>query len=89
MNNWDIVSVSSKGQMVIPRKIREGLHILDGEKLKIIVTENAFIVKKFPDEREELLMAAKNIRAGAKKKRLKKSDLKKIIDESRKARIGE
>lgn len=36
--------------------------------------KNTLIIKKFPDEHEELFVAATNIHEGAKKKRLKKSD---------------
>lgn len=84
MQNWDIVSVSSKGQMVIPQKVREFLNIHDGERLKITTAQNAFIVKKFADERKDLLEAARHISEDVRKKGLKKSDLKKMIEESRK-----
>lgn len=42
----DVTKVSSKGQTVIPKEIRERLGILPGEKLLVITRDEEIILKK-------------------------------------------
>jgi AbrB family looped-hinge helix DNA binding protein len=44
------VTVSSKGQVVIPRKIREKLKIVKGTKLELIELGEELILIRLPDD---------------------------------------
>ena len=47
MTNIDIIKMSSKGQIVIPQEMRQG--IKEGDKLVIIQSEGKLILKKATD----------------------------------------
>ena len=42
----DVVKVSSKGQIVIPKEIREVLGIVPGSRLIVILTDHGILLKK-------------------------------------------
>ena len=46
MENIEITSVSSRGQIVIPQSLRNRLKIHEGEKFVIIGEENTIVLKK-------------------------------------------
>lgn len=46
MENIEITSVSSRGQVVIPQKLRDKLRIREGEKFIIIGEDNTIVLKK-------------------------------------------
>ncbi len=84
MENIEVTSISSRGQVVIPLKIRDRLHLLEGEKLIVLADEDTIILKKLeaPSFKgfEKLL---KKTREFAKKKGLKESDVEGAIKEAR------
>lgn len=43
--NIDMVTVSSKGQIVLPAKMRNSFSIASGDKLAVYATENAILLK--------------------------------------------
>ncbi len=45
----EVVSVSSKGQIVIPKKIREAMGIVKGEKFVVISDKDAILLKRLKD----------------------------------------
>lgn len=45
----DIISVSSKGQIVIPEKVRKNLKIKEGSKLALFEQDGVLLLKKEED----------------------------------------
>lgn len=85
MSIFDVTSVSSKGQIVIPNKIREFMHLEPGTKL-IVVQEGDNILLK-PIKEPKIDQFTKIISIGEKVRReinLKKKDIEKAIQEVRK-----
>lgn len=42
----DMTKVSDKGQVVIPKEVRDRLHFSEGSKLLVIATEDAVILQR-------------------------------------------
>ena len=80
MEQIEITSVSSRGQVVIPQSLREKLNIHEGEKFIIIGEDNIIILKKVEMPSfsgfEKLL---KKTREFANKANLKESDVEEAI----------
>ena len=76
MEEVEVTSLSSRGQVVIPQHIREALHLNEGTKFVVIGEEDTIILKKIglPDFKgfEKLL---KKTQSWAKKKGLKPEHL--------------
>ncbi len=85
MENIEITSVSSRGQVVIPQSLRDRLKIREGEKFVVIGEDNTIILKKIEMPSfsgvDKLL---KKTREFAKKKVLKETDVEEAIREARK-----
>lgn len=85
MENIEVTSVSSRGQVVIPQKIRDKLNITEGEKFVVIGEDNTIILKKLeaPSFRgfDKLL---KKTREQVKKQKLTEKDVEESIKEFRK-----
>ena len=45
----EVATVSSKGQIVIPKEIRDAMGIVKGEKFVIISDEDAILLKRIKD----------------------------------------
>ena len=84
MENIQITSISSRGQVVIPQNLRERLRIQAGEKFIVIGEDNTIVLKKLEMPSfsgvDKLL---KKTREFAKEKGLKKSDVKEAIVNTR------
>lgn len=84
MESIEITSVSSRGQIVIPQKIREKLHIHEGEKFIVMGKQNTILLKKLEvpsfKEFDKLL---KKTRDFAKKKKLSRKDVEYAVKSSR------
>ncbi len=50
----DIISVSSRGQIVIPEKVRKRFRITKGSKLVLIEQDDALVLKKEEDVAAQL-----------------------------------
>jgi antitoxin PrlF len=85
MENIEITSMSSRGQIVIPQSLRDKLRIHEGEKFVVIGEDNTIVLKKLEMPSfsgvEKLL---KKTREFAKQKGLKETDLEESINEARK-----
>lgn len=78
----DVTSVSSKGQVVIPTKIRQRLGIVEGSKFVILTDgENVLLKPIAPPKWQTFEALVKESQALAKKAGLKKTDLAKAIRE--------
>jgi len=84
MESIEVTSISSRGQVVIPRKIRERLNLQEGEKFVVVGENDTIVFKKLgvPSFKgfDKLLNKTREF---AKKKGLKESDLSESIKESR------
>lgn len=86
MSEVEITKMSSKGQIVIPRQLREEMNIKEGEVFAVVGSEDAIILKKIetPSEREVFEKLNQKWSAFAKKKGWKEEDLQNIIQKRRK-----
>ena len=60
----DTVNVSSRGQIVIPEKIRKSMGIKEGSKLIAIEKDDELVLKKESDILKKLEMSSKKEEAG-------------------------
>ena len=85
MENIEVTSISSRGQVVIPQNLREKLRINAGEKFVVIGENNTIVLKKLEMPSfsgvDNLL---KKTREFSKEKGLKESDIKEAIKNTRK-----
>lgn len=85
--NTEVLSVSSKGQVVLPVKIRKKLSINNNTKLAVNMANNVIMLKvvNIPDEKDfsKMLDSAKE---WAKSVGYKKSDVNKIIKAKRRSK---
>jgi AbrB family looped-hinge helix DNA binding protein len=86
MENIDFTRLSSKGQIVVPRRIRERLRLTDGEIFLIFGTDDTLILKRVQEPTEAefngILARARKL---AKTKGLTTKDLDRAIAEERNA----
>ena len=85
MENVEITSVSSRGQIVIPQGLRNKMRIHEGEKFVVIGENNTIVLKKLEMPSfsgvDKLLKKTKDF---AKKKAIKASDIEEAIKQTRK-----
>ena len=85
MEAIEITSLSSRGQIVIPQKIRDSMHLQEGVKFAVIAGGDTIMLKKMemPSFRDfERLM--KSTQAAVKKAGITPADVEKAIKRVRK-----
>ena len=84
MEELEITSVSSRGQVVIPQRIRDKLRIIEGEKFVVLGEEDTIVLKKLevPSFKgfEKLL---RKTREFAKAKGIKERDVEEAVEKVR------
>ena len=84
MENIEITSVSSRGQIVIPQGLRNRMGIHEGEKFVVIGEDSTIVLKKLEMPSfsgiDKLLKKTKDF---AKKKGIKASDVDEAIKQTR------
>jgi len=84
MQVYDVTRLSSKGQVVIPRKIRDALGLLAGETFLVMGEDDTFIFRRMAVPRPlEFRALAWRSRKAARKAGLKKKDVEKAIRRAR------
>jgi len=84
MQVYDVTRLSSKGQVVIPRKIRDALGLSAGETFLVMAEDDTFIFKRMAVPRpEEFRALAARSRKAARKAGLKKKDVEEAIRRAR------
>ena len=85
MENIEVTSISSRGQVVIPQNLRDKLKIREGEKFVVIGEDNTIILRKLemPSFKGFDKLLAKT-REFAKKNELKEADIEQAIKNARK-----
>ena len=85
MENIEITSVSSRGQIVIPQRLRDRMKIHAGEKFVVIGEDNTIVLRKLEmpsfNGIDKLL---KKTRDFAKERGIKESDAEEAIKQTRK-----
>ena len=85
METIEITSMSSRGQVVIPQRLRESLGLKEGEKFIVIGEQGTLVLKRLETPSfkgfEKLL---EKTREFAKNKNIKESDVKEAINKARK-----
>ncbi|GBE20064.1 MAG TPA: AbrB/MazE/SpoVT family DNA-binding domain-containing protein [Candidatus Pacearchaeota archaeon] len=79
-----ITKISSKGQIVIPRDIRERLKVKEGNLFVVTDQDNSICLRKIePPKIKTWDEATKPFREAAKKSKFTEDDLAKVISEVR------
>ncbi|HLC54503.1 MAG TPA: AbrB/MazE/SpoVT family DNA-binding domain-containing protein [Candidatus Nanoarchaeia archaeon] len=84
MENIEITSISSRGQVVIPQSLRDKLKIREGEKFVVIGEDNTIVLKKLemPSFKGFDKLLAKT-REFAKKNELKEANVEQAVKKAR------
>lgn len=86
MIKTEVTSLSSKGQVVIPDKIRKEMGLTAGSKLMVITDGSNLLLKPVEEPKMEVFKKLiEESRKFAKKEKLKKTDIEKAIKETRSA----
>ena len=85
MENIEVTSISSRGQIVIPQNLRDKLKIREGEKFVVIGEDNTIILRKLemPSFKGFDKLLAKT-REFAKKNELKEMNVEQAVRNARK-----
>lgn len=79
-----ITKISSKGQIVIPRDIRERLKVKEGNLFVVTDQDGSVCLKKIePPKIKTWKEATKSFREAAKKSKFTEEDLDRLIKEAR------
>ncbi|MEK6893532.1 MAG: AbrB/MazE/SpoVT family DNA-binding domain-containing protein [Nanoarchaeota archaeon] len=81
----EIGTISSRGQIAIPAKIRRKLVLDEGERIVFALEENTLVIKKFDEEKTWKEITAP-LRESMKKTRFSESDAVDIIHRFRKSK---
>lgn len=86
MSEVELTKVSSKGQVVIPRRVREELGLNEGETLAVVGKDDMILLKrvKLPSPKEVFEKLHAWGTQFAQKKGIKESELSGIIERVRK-----
>lgn len=81
----ELTKISSKGQVVIPQKVRESLELYDGQTLAVSTKDDIIVLKKISNPLEddletlsEIKRAWKEIEAGKYKRKSSDEFLKEL-----------
>ena len=89
MKKYEITSLSSKGQIVIPTQIRKRLALAVGTKMAIMTDGKNVLLQKIESPRiskfNDLIARSQDIR---KRKKLNKSDIPVAIKTARKKKVA-
>ncbi len=76
----EVVRVSSKGQVVIPKRVRERMGIKEGEYLLLVQEGDILVMKKLDINLEEVFKEGERL---AREKGITKEDVRRAIKEVR------
>ncbi len=80
----EITRISTKGQIVIPRRIRDKFELEEGNVLSVMESDDAIVLRKIESSKvKSWEEATKPFRDASKKSGFTQEDLFKIIAESR------
>lgn len=77
--------VSSKGQVVIPKKVREKMGIVEGDRVLVYATGNIVVLRRVKDNESVLSTVSSSIRRKVAEKAVRAEDIEEAIASVRKA----
>jgi AbrB family looped-hinge helix DNA binding protein len=82
----DVITMSSKGQLVIPRQIREEMGIKERDKFIVIYEQDAILLKKVRQEemKEKMMDMLNEFAKDFRKARISRKDIEREIKDARK-----
>ncbi|MFQ6085729.1 MAG: AbrB/MazE/SpoVT family DNA-binding domain-containing protein [Candidatus Bathyarchaeia archaeon] len=85
MSDIEVTRVSSRGQVVIPKGIREAMEIEEGDRLLVYAMGDRLVMRRIREEESLLSVIARPIRAKIERAGITRADVGRAIEESRKA----
>ncbi len=80
-----ITKVSSKGQIVIPKDLRERLSLKEGDTLLVYSTDSMLVIRKVTKQETILSIIAKPVREKIKQLGITRKDVSKAIQRARRS----
>jgi len=77
--------VSSKGQVVIPKKVREKMGIVEGDRVLVYATGNVVVLRRVKESESVLSTVSSSVRRKVAEKAVRAEDVKEAIASVRKA----
>ena len=80
-----ITKVSAKGQVVIPKDLRERLNLKEGDTLLVYSTDSMLVIRKVTKQETILSIIAEPVRKKIKKLGITRKDVSKAIEQARRS----
>lgn len=80
-----ITKVSAKGQVVIPKDLRERLNLKEGDTLLVYSTDSMLVMRKVTKQETILSIIAEPVRKKIKKLGITRKDVDKAIEQARRS----
>jgi len=77
--------VSSKGQVVIPKKVREKMGIVEGDMVLVYATGNVVVLRRVKESESVLSTVSSSVRRKVAEKAVRAEDVEEAIASVRKA----
>ena len=80
-----ITKVSAKGQIVIPKDLRERLNLRKGDTLLVYSTDSMLVIRKVTKQETILSIIAEPVRKKIKQLGITRKDVSKAIEQARRS----
>ena len=80
-----ITKVSAKGQIVIPKDLRERLNLREGDTLLVYSTDSMLVIRKVAKQESILSIIAEPVRKKIKQLGIRRKDVRKAIERARRS----
>jgi len=80
-----VTKVSAKGQIVIPKDLRERLNLKEGDTLLVYSTDSMLVIRKVVKQETVLSIIAEPVRKKIKQLGITKNDISKAIEQARRS----
>jgi len=80
-----ITKVSAKGQVVIPKDLRERLNLKEGDTLLVYSTDSMLVMRKVTKQETILSIIAEPVRKKIKQLGVRRKDVDKAIEQARRS----
>ncbi len=80
-----ITKLSAKGQIVIPKDLRERLNLREGDTLLVYSTDSMLVIRKVAKQESVLSIIAEPVRKKIKQLRITRKDVRKAIQQARRS----
>lgn len=83
-----LTKVSAKGQIVIPKDLRERLNLREGDTLLVYSTDNMLVLRKMTKQETVLSIVAEPVRKRIRQLGITRKDVSKAIERARHSEEG-